>query len=269
MDNFILYDEIAKSESSIIYKGRRKGSINFVAIHCIEKHLRPEITNLVRLTYEMNHKNVVKFHEWYETSNHLWLVVELCTAGSLESIMEQDGCFPESSIKKFGIDLCEGLFYIHSIGVLFSDLNPRKIMVDVSGNLKLSDFGFAKLENEDLEAIFKETFESTSTQWSQSNPNSKAPKIYKKPFGNMKYIAPEIVLGEENSQESDLWSLGCMLYQMYTGSCPFVADDMDTLKNMILNKELPNPKGNKLSTKPSPEFLNLLKGLLEKDPSKR
>ena len=79
MDNFILYDDICKNENSIIYKGRRKGSINFVAIHCIEKVLRPEITNLVRLTFEMSHKNTVKFYEWYETSNHLWLVVELCT----------------------------------------------------------------------------------------------------------------------------------------------------------------------------------------------
>ena len=139
MDNFILYDEIAKTENSIIYKGRRKGSINFVAIHCIEKSLRPEITNLVRLTYEMNHKNVVKFHEWYETSNHLWLVVELCTAGSLDAIIEQDGCFPESSIREFGIDLCEGLFYIHSIGILFCDLIPRKVE---NFNLSIYIFNF-------------------------------------------------------------------------------------------------------------------------------
>lgn len=128
MDNFILYDEIYKTENITIYKGRRKGSINFVSIHCIEKILRPEITNLVRLTYEINHKNVVKFYEWYETSNHLWLVVELCTAGPLELILEQDNCFPESSIKQFGIDLCEGLFYVHSLGMLFCDLEPRKVL---------------------------------------------------------------------------------------------------------------------------------------------
>ena len=132
MDNFILYDEICKSDHSVIYKGRRKGSINFVAIHCVEKVLRPEITNLVRLTYEMNHKNVIKFYEWYETSNHLWLVVELCAAGNLELILDQDTCLPESSIKKFGIDLCEGLFYIHSIGILFCDLVPRKVKPKIS-----------------------------------------------------------------------------------------------------------------------------------------
>lgn len=127
MDNFILYDEIFKTENVIVHKGRRKGSINYVGIHCIDKSLRPEITNLVRLTYEMSHKNTVKFFEWYETSNHLWLVVELCTCGPLELILEQDGCLPESSIRQFGIDLVEGLFYIHSLDVLFCDLNPKKV----------------------------------------------------------------------------------------------------------------------------------------------
>ncbi|CAF0783549.1 unnamed protein product [Brachionus calyciflorus] len=271
MDNFILYDDICKSDHSVIYKGRRKGSINFVAIHCVEKVLRPEITNLVRLTFEMNHKNVIKFYEWYETSNHLWLVVELCSAGTLELILDQDTCLPEASIKKFGIDLCEGLFYIHSLGVLFCDLVPKKIMIDGEGNLKLSDFGFSKAENEDLEAVFHETVENTNSQWTQnaSESESKEPKIYKKPFGDISYMAPEILLGEDNSYASDLWSLGCILYKMYTGSCPFFADNDEHLKHMIIYKELPNPKGNKLSTKPSNEFLSLLKGLLEKDPSKR
>ena len=142
-------------------------------------------------------------------------------------------------------------------------------MVDGSGSLKLSDFGFSKIEGEDLEAIFKETFNATSAQWSQSASNSKPPKIYQKPFGDVHYMAPEVLAGEENSQDSDIWSLGCMLYQMYTGSCPFVASDVENLKNAIKNKELPNPKGNKLSTKPSSEFLHLLRGLLEKKPSKR
>lgn len=142
-------------------------------------------------------------------------------------------------------------------------------MIDGEGNLKLSDFGFAKAEGEDLEAVFQETADNTSAQWSESASQGKPPRIYKKPFGEIAYMAPEILLGEDNSQASDLWSLGCILYKMYTGSAPFIAENEDHLKNTIINKELPNPKGNKLSTKPSTEFLSLLKGLLEKDPSKR
>uniref|UniRef100_A0A286XAU7 Protein kinase domain-containing protein n=1 Tax=Cavia porcellus TaxID=10141 RepID=A0A286XAU7_CAVPO len=79
MENFILYEEIGRGSKTVVYKGRRKGTINFVAILCTEKCKRPEITNWVRLTHEIKHKNIVTFHEWYETSNHLWLVVELCT----------------------------------------------------------------------------------------------------------------------------------------------------------------------------------------------
>lgn len=142
-------------------------------------------------------------------------------------------------------------------------------MIDGSGSLKLSDFGLSKLENEDLEQIFQETFEATSAQWSQSASSAKPPKVYKKPFGELTHMAPEVVLGEENTKESDLWSLGIILYQMYTGNVPFMSDDPEQLKNMIINRELPNPKGNKLSTRPSTEFLSLIKGLLEKDPSKR
>ena len=87
MENFVLYEEVGRGEHSIVYKGRRKGTINFVAIHCIEKCKRPHITNLVRLTHEIDHQNVVKFYEWYETSNHLWLVVELCTGKNVLQIV--------------------------------------------------------------------------------------------------------------------------------------------------------------------------------------
>jgi serine/threonine-protein kinase ULK4 len=141
-------------------------------------------------------------------------------------------------------------------------------MINGNGTLKLSDFGFAKVEGEDLEAIFQETWESTSSQWNNSTP-SKPAKVYKKPFGDLRYMAPEIYLGKENSKESDLWSLGCMLYRMYTGSIPFSADNEANLRSQIIGKECPNPRGNKLSTKASSEFLDLLKGLMQKDPTKR
>nr|XP_054750014.1 serine/threonine-protein kinase ULK4-like [Lytechinus pictus] len=126
MENFILYDEIRQTETSTMYKGRRKGSVNFVAIHCIDKARRSEVTNRVRLSHELSHPNVVEFYEWYETTNHLWLIVELCTGGSLEHILSQDGHFPEQAVRDFGLDLVRGLHYIHSVGMLFSDFKPSK-----------------------------------------------------------------------------------------------------------------------------------------------
>uniref|UniRef100_A0A8C2WY14 Protein kinase domain-containing protein n=1 Tax=Cyclopterus lumpus TaxID=8103 RepID=A0A8C2WY14_CYCLU len=83
MENFILYEELGAGARSVVYKGRKKGNLNYVAIICAEKAKRPEITNHVRLSQDLDHPNIVCFYEWYETSNHLWLVVELCTGRSL------------------------------------------------------------------------------------------------------------------------------------------------------------------------------------------
>ena len=84
------------------------------------------------MTHDIQHINVVKFYEWYETSNHLWLVVELCTGGSLEYLISQDKNLPESSVRNFGIDLVTGLHYIHSLGILFCDLRPSKVVFERS-----------------------------------------------------------------------------------------------------------------------------------------
>ena len=159
MENYVLYDEIGRGENTVVYKGRRKGTINFVAIYCIEKILRAEITNRVRLTHELCHENIVGFNEWYETSNHLWIVVELCTGGTLRQVIEQDKNLPEVCIRKFGRCILRGLYYIHSIGIVFCNLTSNKVLLDGEGNLKLSDFTLSRVPGEDLVTIFQQTME--------------------------------------------------------------------------------------------------------------
>ncbi|MGH0117256.1 UNVERIFIED_CONTAM: hypothetical protein FKN15_032223 [Acipenser sinensis] len=154
MENFILYEEIGRGSKSVVYKGRKKGSIHFVAIICSDKSKRAEITNHVRLTHDIKHENVVSFHEWYETSNHLWLVQELCTGGSLEAVITQDEYLQEDVVREFGIDLVKGLKYIHELGILFCDLTPAKILLDGPGTLKYSNFCLSKAEGENLEEFF-------------------------------------------------------------------------------------------------------------------
>lgn len=154
MENFILYEEIGRGSRTVVYKGRRKGTINFVAILCTDKCKRPEITNWVRLTHEIKHKNIVTFHEWYETSNHLWLVVELCTGGSLETVIAQDENLPEDVVREFGIDLITGLHHLHQLGILFCDISPGKILLEGPGTLKFNNFCLAKVEGENLEEFF-------------------------------------------------------------------------------------------------------------------
>ncbi|KAF0045132.1 hypothetical protein F2P81_001661 [Scophthalmus maximus] len=160
MENFMLYEELGSGSSSVVYKGRRKGSLSYVAIVRADKAKRPEITNHVRLSHALYHQNIVRFHEWYETSNHIWLVVELCTGGSVESVIDQGGCLSEDVVRVFGWDLVKGLKHIHESGIIFSDLKPAKILLDGSGTLKFGNFCLSKVEGETLESFFYLLFTS-------------------------------------------------------------------------------------------------------------
>uniref|UniRef100_A0A8C9ZK70 Unc-51 like kinase 4 n=1 Tax=Sander lucioperca TaxID=283035 RepID=A0A8C9ZK70_SANLU len=264
MENFILYEELGAGSSSVVYKGRRKGNLNYVAIICADKAKRTAITNHVRLSQDLDHPNIVGFYEWYETSNHLWLVVELCTGGSLESVIGHDGCLSEDVVRRFGWDLVKGLKHIHELGIIFSDLTPAKILLDGSGTLKFGNFCLSKADGETLEDLF--TLLSTSEEAGEGDTKENFDNTRKRLHGPPTYKAPEVLQGSETNMISDFWALGCTLYYMYTGTPPFYSDNYTEMTEMILHQEPPSPR--QTASPPSEDFQNLLKGLLNKNPDK-
>ncbi|XP_038131705.1 serine/threonine-protein kinase ULK4 isoform X1 [Cyprinodon tularosa] len=264
MENFILYEELDNEGGFVFYKGRRKGSLCYVAIICTDKTQRPEITNHVRLSQDLDHPHIVRFYEWFETSKNLWVIVELCSGGSLESVVTQDRSLPEDIVRMFGWDLVKGLRHIHGLGIVLSDLDPAKILLDASGILKFSDFCLSKNEGETLEDIF------TTLSACGESEGGGSKNMRTRVQGSLAYSAPEVLQGSETSRSSDLWALGCILYYMYTGKPPFCSDDNTHLTEMILQQEPPPLKQTAFHPNPpSQEFQNLLKGLLNKDPTKR
>ena len=252
MENFILYEEIGKGQHSTVYKGRRKGTIKFLSILCIEKEKRSAVTNWVRLVHEVEHDHIVKFFEWYETTNHLWMVTELCTGGTLDLILQQDTFLPESTIRSFGRDVLSGLFYLHTNGVIFGDLSPKRILFDGPGTLKLTNFCLSRLVDENLSDVY--------TQASGQN----------KPFegdfnGPVEYQAPEIKAGGEVTMASDVWSFGVILYLMYTGAFPL--ENPGDLYNK--RKETSTTKSIVDKSKVSHDFQDLVCFVLNKDVNER
>ena len=264
MENFVLYDELGRGEQRIVYKGRRKGTVNYFAIHCVDKTKREDLQNSVRITHSLTHKNIVQFYEWYETSNHLWLVLELCSGISLEAILSQDGSLPEETIRKFGRDVVEALYYLHSQNIIYCDLSPSKIILDGSGILKLGNFTLAKLEGE-LDD-FDDGSSDLGFEFGQEEGLSRR-LIRCLPF----YVAPEVLQGAAYTKQSDLWSLGCLLFECFTGKPPYVATQFEELLSLIMSNEIPHPIQVKENgrLKATEEFLSLVKHLLVKDPSKR
>lgn len=269
MENYILYDEIGRGEHSIVYKGRKKGTIEFVAIHCVEKCKRFELRNIVRLTHEMEHSNVVRFHEWYETTNHIWMVVELCTGDSLDAVLSQDKQLPEDTVRRFGAEIAKALFYIHSLGILYCDLKPSRIMLDGAGVLKLSDFALARVEGEDDFYDFLQE-ERNSGDEDQSYMDREKERG-KRPKPSPHYMAPEVLSGGAHSKEADLWSFGCVLYELFTGKQPFLADSFQELVTKIFH-ESPQRlsfKGDSAANVTLNELDGLIQSLLQKDPTQR
>ncbi|XP_005519217.2 PREDICTED: serine/threonine-protein kinase ULK4 [Pseudopodoces humilis] len=267
MENFVLYEEIGRGNMTVVYKGRRKGTINFVAIVCSDKCRRNGVANWIHLTRGLTHKNIMTFYEWYETSSHLWLVVELCTGGSLESVIAQDECLPEDVVREFGVELVTGLYHIHKHGIIYCELKPGKILLEGSGTLKFGSFCWARADGEDSKKDF-----ALAGAEEDENINESTPQRYFKntvqgfPF----YTAPEAIKGDNFCKASDLWSLGCLLYEMFSGKRPFLSESRSELIEKILSEDplRPGPEGSAFH-KPSAEFISLLDGLLQKDPQKR
>eukprot|EP00257_Ricinus_communis_P015378 XP_015573273.1 serine/threonine-protein kinase RUNKEL [Ricinus communis] len=245
MNHFHIYEAIGRGKCSTVYKGRKKKSIEYFAIKSVDKSQKSKVLQEVRILHSLDNPNVLRFYSWYETSAHLWLVLEYCVGGDLMTLLRQDSQLPEDSIHDLARDLVRALQFLHSKGIIYCDLKPSNILLDENGRTKLCDFGLARK----LSEISK-------------TPSSMLPQAKR---GTPSYMAPELFEdGGVHSYASDFWALGCVLYECYSGRPPFVGREFTQLVKSILSDPTPPLPGN-----PSRPFANLINSLLVKDPAER
>lgn len=194
--------------------------------------------NEVRMFHTLKNRHILKFYNWYETRNHLWIIFEYCAGGDLFQLIEQDKKLPEETIQKFGRDLAQGLYYLHANNIIYADLKPSNVLMNEYNTLKLCDFGLSKK----ISDLVKK----------KDEPNDNSPKS-----GTPYYMAPELFSDEGvYSFYSDMWALGCVLYELATGKPPFAATGLKDLIREICEDEIQELEGF------SPLFNDLLKRLL-------
>ncbi|EQC33117.1 ULK/ULK protein kinase [Saprolegnia diclina VS20] len=243
MENYNIYDEIGRGSHSVVYKARRKRSIEYVAVKSTGKGRKDKVHNEVLHLIKLESTFVLKFYNWYESSNHIWIIFEFCIGGDLLKLLAQDTALPETSLQTFGHDLVHGLHYVHSQGVLYCDLKPANVLVDEYGSLKLADFGLAR-RIPTVEALEKDPL---------------AP-------GSPHYMAPELFEATPlHSFASDFWALGCVLYELRVGTQLFPHRDFNQLRHTIQTTHLTLPDAVDMSE----PFKALLRRLLEPDPARR
>lgn len=205
------------------------------------------------------HPNIVNFFKCYSKGDELCFLLELCENGTLSDYLRNNKNLSQANIKYFTASILNGLEYMHNKGIVHRDIKPLNILLDSELNVKITDFGTAKLLNCKDEKVNRALQKRTKREESRSSSPCKKNSF----VGTNEYITPEVLKGQTPTCAIDLWSLGVILYRMYSGFTPFVGDnEMETYENICKGEF------SKHSDIPS-EALSLIKSLLKVNPSER
>ena len=249
MDKYEVVSEIGKGSFGIVSKIIRKidkkiliwKELKYEGISDKEKQL---IINEINLLKEMNHPNVVKQYETIndERNSKLYIVMEYCDWGDLDKLILKNKFHKkfcdEKLIWDILIQILIALNYIHNEKkIVHRDIKPSNIFLDKDWNIKLGDFGLSKK--------FYSEYSNTI-------------------IGTPIYMSPELLERKPYNVKTDIWALGCSIYELATFSTPYEAPNMNVLLNKIRNG-LPQ----RIDKTYSDELWNIISKMLTYDYNKR
>ena len=235
--------EVWKAED---LKLRRTVAIKFVTQRIIEApESKERITHEARTAAVINHPNIATVYEIGEDADRLFVAMEYIEGQTLRSRIEQ-GPFDLTDALDVAIQMADALSAVHTRGLIHCDIKDSNVMVTPDGVAKILDFGLAK------------------TRADLSTTPSRAGK---EPAGTLHYLAPEQIRSELVNGQTDLFSLGVVLYQMLTGRLPFDGDGPASVLKEILDAE-PRPIGAYRDDVPL-ELEDAVRKALEKDRNER
>jgi serine/threonine protein kinase len=210
-------------------------------------HFKAEANHLQNL----NHPNIVRFYGLYQADDFTFILEDFIDGPTLKELLKEKGAaLPLSEAIVFMRALCSALGYAHANQVVHCDVKPGNVMIDRSGKVFLTDFGIARQAD------------ATATTFASA--------------GTPAYMAPEQILGEETSAQTDIYSLGIVLYEMVTGQRPFKGEEgskskgntqAERIRYAHLNLVPPDP----VSLNPAVPLAlaKVISTALEKEPSQR
>ncbi|MEW2254470.1 serine/threonine-protein kinase [Streptomyces sp. NPDC047869] len=183
-------------------------------------------------------RNVVTVYDVALEGGRPWIVMELVRGLSLADRLDGEGPLPPARAAHIGAEVLAALRAAHAAGVLHRDVKPANVLLAEDGRVVLTDFGIATVEGSSALTMTGEV------------------------IGSPEFLAPERALGRTPGPESDLWSLGVLLYAAVEGSSPFRQNTPLSTLRAVVDEELPPPR---LAGPPAP----VIEGLLRKDPAER
>ncbi|CAD8066867.1 unnamed protein product [Paramecium sonneborni] len=243
--SYFLNDILGEGYSSQVYKGIHNETKQVVAIKVINFQTlvtpisQSLLKNEINIIKQLNHENLMKVYEVFQTRNNIYLICEFCSDGDLANILSSTNLSKKEIIDIF-TQISKGVKALHDQKIIHRDIKPANIL-RLDGTYKLSDFGFAIVEN-DFESIIKKFHVGTPV-----------------------YMAPETVQLNQYSEKSDIWSLGVVLYLMIFKELPFNQRKVEDIR--IRQQEVHAKINNDKNLPKQIKFI--LIGMLEIEPLKR
>lgn len=250
LDHYRIDATVAHSGMSVLYKATDLDGDRRVAIKVPLTEMEADPVLLERFKREqeigqvLDHPGIVKTYNDEERSR-LYMVIEWVEGRLLRTILNEEKKLPIERAVKIALGMCDALDYMHKHGIVHRDLKPENVMVGENDQIKLIDFGIAM--KEDARRL---TFVNLSNI-----------------LGTPDYISPEQVKGGRGDQRSDIYALGIMLYEMLTGTVPFVGSNPLAVMNERLINAPIAPRG--FNPEISPELQEVVYRALERDPRHR
>ncbi|KAM8918896.1 serine/threonine-protein kinase Nek1 isoform 5-T8 [Lycaon pictus] len=202
---------------------------------------REESRREVAVLANMKHPNIVQYRESFEENGSLYIVMDYCEGGDLfKRINAQKGIlFQEDQILDWFVQICLALKHVHDRKILHRDIKSQNIFLTKDGTIQLGDFGIARVLNSTVE-------------------------LARTCIGTPYYLSPEICENKPYNNKSDIWALGCVLYEMCTLKHAFEAGNMKNLVLKIISGSFPP-----VSLHYSYDLRNLLSQLFKRNPRDR
>ncbi len=219
-----IVEKLGEGGMGAVYKGIDTMLDREVAI----KSLRPELASQTAIVErfrseavtlaKLNHPNIATLYALFRQGDELYMVLEYVRGQSLDEILSRRGALDADEFIPVFCQILDGINHAHDYGIIHRDIKPANMMLTEAGQLKVLDFGIARLLG--------------------SNRMTRAGNI----IGTLEYMAPEQVKGLETDARSDTYALGMMLYEVLTGRAPFDTENEFELMKLQTESYPPEPR---------------------------
>jgi non-specific serine/threonine protein kinase len=249
ISHYRIVKQIGAGGMGVVYRAEDTKLKRQVALKFLPPHLTQNPEAKKRFVHEaqsasaMDHSNICTIYEVDETGDGQMFISMACYEGETLRTRLGRGTLAEDEVLEIATQTASGLAEAHKKGIVHRDIKPANLIMTLQGQVKIMDFGLAKLAGQ--------------TRLTKTGAA----------MGTVAYMSPEQARGENVDQQSDVWSLGVVLYEMLTGKLPFKGDYEQAMIYSILNEE-PMPIG-ELRPGTSTDLELIISKALRKDPRER